>query len=405
MRLLLLIPLPGHGDAYTLTECNTDGNFGIVRNQQPILTCTGLGSSENISWSIRNSSSGEEMRIGTCGDCKVSRGCSGCSPLVEGYNISRDSNDSTTLQFLNHSLVTSGSTIKCSNRRNKFNATCTLFVVPALDLNQERATGLPVAAVAGSVVGFVVIVAIAIFTVVILKRRRSKREATGERRDTMPLEGEFEEHINELYQRADDPALPRHSPQNSLAPLSLANPAVDPQGPGSDGAQNHVYAQVNKGKKEKPEDNKEKPGKAHDVKQLTKGGQTQKHADTGDKGGPSPEEQGAVYTECVFDNKEDNSVTNVYMNVDESPPLRPDQDTQAAKKDSGNEDLHDPDLNPYHNTETTQHQGDYTNVQLELNDGEGVMTTAETDDEYRHLQLARPEQLDEHPTYNHLAGV
>ncbi|XP_070183201.1 uncharacterized protein [Littorina saxatilis] len=278
-------------------------------------------------------------------------------------------------------------------------------IVNPLDLNQERATGLPVAAVAGSVVGFVVIVAIAIFIVVILKRRRSKREATGERRDTMPLEGEFEEHINELYQRADDPALPRHSPQNSLAPLSLANPAVDPQGPGSDGAQNHVYAQVNKGKKEKSEDNKDKPGKAHDVKQLTKGGQTQKHADTGDKGGPSPEEQGAVYTECVSDNKEDNSVTNVYMNVDESPPLRPDQDTQATKKASGNEDLHDPDLNPYHNTETTQHQGDYTNVQLELNDGEGVTKTAETDDEYHHLQLARPEQLDENPTYNHLAGV
>ncbi|XP_070203069.1 uncharacterized protein [Littorina saxatilis] len=250
---------------------------------------------------------------------------------------------------------------------------------------QEQATGLPVAAVAGSAVGFVFIVAVVIGIAVILKRRRSKGTTKTESQDSVPTDDEFEEHINEFYQSADDTDVSRHSPPNSPAPLSLANPSVDPQGAGSDGPQNHVYAQVNKEKKKKLDVSEEQPGTTHDVKQHAQGGKTQKHADKGENQGPSSEEQGAVYTECVSDSKIDNSVTNVYMNVDESPPRPTDQDTQAAKKDSGNVALHEPDPNTYYNTDTTRHQGDYTNVQPELHEAEGMTKTAKSADDYRHL--------------------
>ncbi|XP_070203325.1 uncharacterized protein [Littorina saxatilis] len=201
----------------------------------------------------------------------------------------------------------------------------------------------------------------------------SKREATQERLDTVTLNDEFEEHINELYQSADDPDPSRRGPPNyptrsSPAPLVLANPTFDAEEAGSDGPQNHLHAQVNKGKKDKPDVSKEKPGQTQDVKQHTKAGKIQEHADKG----------GAVYTECVSDCKKNNSATNVYMNVEELPALPTDQDIQAAKHDSGNVDFQGPDPNTYINTATVQTQGDYTNVQPELNEAEWTRKTPET---------------------------
>ncbi|XP_070201543.1 uncharacterized protein [Littorina saxatilis] len=381
---------------FNLSECNSAGNFVIVQTQQPSLTCTGLTPNHTMYWSITDVASKTEIRIGECGNCEES--CPPCSTLVEGYNVIRQSEGNTTLQFLNTAHIIDTSIITCSSVNNCSKDMCNIFVVPALRSNQATHTELPVAVVVGGAVGVVVIVAavVAVVIALVIKRKRSNTEARKRRQNTVTLDDEFEEHINEFYQSADDPdPSPNSMKPNSPAPLVLANPTFDAEEAGSDGPQNHLHAQFNKGKKDNPDVSKEKPGKTQDVKQHNKAGKIHEHADKG----------GAVYTECVSDCKKNNSATNVYMNVEELPALPTEQDIQAAKHDSGNVDFQGPNPNTYINTATVQTQGDYTNVQSELNAAEGMTKTAETADEYRHLQFSTREPLEENPAYDHLTEL
>lgn len=108
---------------FSITGCQKETAYDVLDNNQTYLTCTGLHPLSNIYWSFTGpSSNGTEIRLGECYVYNTTESRNNCTVFDTNFEISRLTQNFTTLRFVSNVETIHGGLIKCSQFDNDSNS-------------------------------------------------------------------------------------------------------------------------------------------------------------------------------------------------------------------------------------------------------------------------------------------